>query len=270
MRIENEPYLPLVVEAHTVGDDRLLYLTHYREQNGDLIHDGEMVFGIKESGHLRFHEVAVQNALTGGEMRDYDREFADIFSRNILEQGFALEAVKQQAAEVQIEHDVKPTAQSSQAVTAVETTDVLPQPSEASAHKHEAVEIAKVSTPRELVEKAQKAAGYIGNTELGDTLAVVLSTQSSRLTDVEIPAPLQAQMQTAIGLARNKQQSEFAAEILPMAQQLLENATRAGLTRSSNTDKGRVTAFEGQNYSVRCRENGEKQEFKVLCHKTRD
>ena len=75
-------------------------------------------------------------------------------------------------------------------------------------------------------------------------------------------------MQTAIGLARNKQQSEFAAEILPMAQRLLENAKRAGLTRSSSTDKGRVTAFEGQNYSVRCRENGEKQEFKVLCHRS--
>ena len=75
-------------------------------------------------------------------------------------------------------------------------------------------------------------------------------------------------MQTAIGLARNKQQTEFAAEILPMAQQLLENAQKAGLTRSSNTDKGQVTAFEGQNYSVRCRDNGERQEFKVLCHKT--
>ena len=48
LRIENEPYLPLVVEAHTVGDDRLLYLTHYREQNGDLIHDGEMVFAIRK------------------------------------------------------------------------------------------------------------------------------------------------------------------------------------------------------------------------------
>ncbi|KPQ31203.1 MAG: hypothetical protein HLUCCA11_24275 [Phormidesmis priestleyi Ana] len=53
-----------------------------------------------------------------------------------------------------------------------------------------------------------------------------------------------------------------------MAQQLLENANRAGLTRSSNTEKGTVTAFEGQNYSVRCRENGDKQEFKVLCHRT--
>jgi len=66
----------------------------------------------------------------------------------------------------------------------------------------------------------------------------------------------------------SKKESEFAAEILPMAQQLLENANRAGLTRSSNTEKGTVTAFEGQNYSVRCRENGDEQEFKVLCHRT--
>ncbi|KPQ32873.1 MAG: methyltransferase domain-containing protein [Phormidesmis priestleyi Ana] len=267
LRIENEPYLPLVVEAHTVGGDRQLYLTHYREQNGDLIHDGEMVFGIKESGHLRFQEVAVQNALTGGEMRDYDREFADIFSRNILEQGFALEAVKQQAAEVQTQENVEPATQSTQTAAVGETTDSLPQLAEAPTPGHKDVEVAQVCTPRELVEKAQKAAGYIGNTELGYTLAAVLSTQSS-LTEIEIPAPLQAQMQTAIGLARNKQQSEFAAEILPMAQLLLENANRAGLTRSSSTDKGRVTAFEGQNYSVRCRENADKQELKVLCHRT--
>jgi hypothetical protein len=268
LRIENEPYLPLVIEAHTVGDDRQLYLTHYREQNSDLIHDGEMVFGIKESGHLRFREAAVQNALTGGEMRDYDREFADIFSKNILEQGFALEAVKQQAAETQIEQDLEPAPQSLQTVEAVETATILPQVSEATTSQHEALEIAQVSTPRELVEKAQRAAGYIGSTELGDILAAVLSTQSSRLQSIQIPAPLQAQVQTAIGLARNKQQSEFAAEILPMAQRLLENAVKAGLTRSSNTDKGRVTGFEGQNYSVRCRENGEKKEFKILCHKT--
>ena len=266
LRIENEPYLPLVVEAHMVVNDRLLYLTHYREQNGDLIHDGEMVFGIKESGHLRFQEVAVQNALTGGEMRDYDREFANIFSKNILEQGFALEAVRQQVAEVQTKQDVEPTAQFPQTVAMGKATDILPQPAEASTHEHEAV-VTKVFTAREIVEKARRASEYIGNTELGNTLTAVLKTQSSRLTDVEVSAPLQAQMQTAMGLARNKQQSEFAAEILPMAQQLLRNATRAGLTRSSNTEKGRVTVFEGQNYSVRCRENGEKREFKVLCHR---
>ena len=99
LKIENEPYLPLVIEAHGVGGDRQLYLTHYREQNGDLIHDGEMIFEIKERGHLLFKETAVQNALTGGEMRGYDRAFADIFSKNILEQGFAIEAAKQQISE---------------------------------------------------------------------------------------------------------------------------------------------------------------------------
>ena len=268
LRIENEPYLPLVVEAHTVGNDRLLYLTHYREQNGDFIHDGEMVFAIKESGHLRFQEVAVQNALTGGEIRGYDREFAAIFSKNILEQGFSIVAVKQQAAEAQIERNVEPTVQSLQAVEIIETATILPQTSVAATLEQEAIEIAQATTPRAIVEKAQRAAGYIGDTELGDVLTTVLSTQSNSLADIEIPAVLHAQVHTAIGLARNKQQTEFATEILPMAQQLLENAQKAGLTRSSNTDKGQVTAFEGQNYSVRCRDNGDRQEFKVLCHKT--
>ncbi|MEM9002724.1 MAG: strawberry notch C-terminal domain-containing protein [Cyanobacteria bacterium P01_F01_bin.86] len=243
LRIENTPYLPLVVEAHTVSDRRQLYLTHYREQNGDLIHDGEIVFSIKNSGHLIFQEVAVQNALTGSERRDYDREFANLFSRNVLEQGFAIAAVRQQAAEAKA---------------------ALPQGS--TQNPEEVIE--QVSTPRALVEKAEKAAEYVGNTELGNTLAVILGAHRNELQDVEIPVPLQAQIHTVIGLARNKQQSEFAAEILPMAQRLLTNAVKAGLTRSSNTEKGKVTAFEGKNYSVRCRENGGNQEFKVLCHKT--
>jgi hypothetical protein len=34
------------------------------------------------------------------------------------------------------------------------------------------------------------------------------------------------------------------------------------------TENGKVTAFEGQNYSVRCRESEAKQELKVLCHRT--
>jgi hypothetical protein len=266
-KIENEPYLPLVIEAHTVEGDRLLYLTHYREQNGDLIHDGEMVFAIKESGRLRFREVAVQNALTGSEMRDYDREFADIFSRNILDQGFAVEALKQQVSETLMEDSPELTNHSMQTGEANKEATALPQIMATNAPS-DAVEEAQVTTPRELVEKAQRAAEYTGNTELGDMLAAVLNTQSSGRLKVEIPASLQAQMQTVIGLARNQQQTEFAAEILPMAHQLLENAARAGLTRSSHTESGKVTAFEGQNYSVRCRESGEKQELKVLCHRT--
>ena len=97
-KIENDPYMPLVVEAHKVGSgNRELYLTHYFEQNGDLIHDGEMVFKISQDGQLILDQTAVQNGLMGGEMRGYDRKFAEMFSKNILEQGFAVAALKQQA-----------------------------------------------------------------------------------------------------------------------------------------------------------------------------
>ena len=264
LKIENEPYLPLVIEAHGVGGDRQLYLTHYREQNGDLIHDGEMVFGIKERGHLRFRETAVQNALTGGEMRGYDRVFADIFSKNILEQGFAIEAAKQQISEVQVEQPeesvVLPTVSSKLDIAQPEAK-ALEQPSEVA-------EDTNVMMPKQLVEKAQKAAKYIENGELSDRLGAVLSKQAPEQSDIQIPASLQAQVQTTLGLARNKQQTEFATAILPMAQQLLKNAASAGLTRSSQTERGKVTAFEGKNYAIRCRQSGEKQELKVLCHKT--
>ena len=85
LRIENEPYLPLVVERH---DDRL-YLTHYREVNFDLIHDGEIVFELSDTGHLNLRETAVQNPFTGGESRRLDKNFGATFAQNILAQGFA-------------------------------------------------------------------------------------------------------------------------------------------------------------------------------------
>lgn len=99
LRIENEPWMPLVVEAHDIGDHKNVYLTHYREQNGDLIHDGEMVFKLREDGHLSFEETAVQY-FHGGEVRNYDKNFAEIFSANVLEQGFA-EAAREKLAEAE-------------------------------------------------------------------------------------------------------------------------------------------------------------------------
>jgi predicted RNA methylase len=85
LKVENEPYIPLVVERH----GNRLYLTHYLEQNGDTFIDSEMVFGVKDSGQLAFRETAVQNPFTGGESRAPDRGFAQTFSRNLLHQGFA-------------------------------------------------------------------------------------------------------------------------------------------------------------------------------------
>ena len=66
LRIENEPYIPLVVERH--GDQ--LYLTHYLTQNGDMFIDTEMVLGISDQGLLTLQETAVQSL--GGEYRGYE------------------------------------------------------------------------------------------------------------------------------------------------------------------------------------------------------
>ena len=94
LRIEHEPYIPLVVERQ----GHALMFTHYLEQNGDTFIDAEMVFTIQPNGQLQFKETAVQDPIRGGEWRSPDRLFAQVFSRNILEQGFA------EAARKQVEH----------------------------------------------------------------------------------------------------------------------------------------------------------------------
>ncbi|MGA7934968.1 MAG: hypothetical protein WCA35_15585, partial [Kovacikia sp.] len=92
-RIENEPYIPLVIERQ--GNE--LMFTHYLEQNGDTFIDAEMVFTIQPNGQLQFKETAVQDPIRGGEWREPDRLFAQVFSRNILQQGFAEAAKAPQA-----------------------------------------------------------------------------------------------------------------------------------------------------------------------------
>lgn len=101
-RIENEPFIPLVVERQ--GNE--LYLTHYRTQNGDMFIDSEMVFRVRGEGHLEFKETAVQS-LRGGESRQPDRAFAQIFSKNIVQQGFAEAAQAQAQAQAQAEPPVE-------------------------------------------------------------------------------------------------------------------------------------------------------------------
>ncbi|MEO1396074.1 MAG: strawberry notch C-terminal domain-containing protein [Cyanobacteria bacterium J06634_5] len=97
-KILNDPYIPLVIERP--GDD--LCFTHYLSQNGDTYIDTEMVFTFQQNGRLKFKEVAVPNALQGGELRGYDPAFAKIFAKNIVAQGFveaAREQLQQQADE---------------------------------------------------------------------------------------------------------------------------------------------------------------------------
>lgn len=82
--IKNPPYQDLVIERH--GND--LYFTHYYDQNGDRIMDGEMIWTVDNTGALSLKETAVQNTIRGGELRARDNSFANIFSRNLIHQGF--------------------------------------------------------------------------------------------------------------------------------------------------------------------------------------
>ncbi|MBP5977651.1 strawberry notch C-terminal domain-containing protein, partial [Brasilonema sp. CT11] len=88
-RIENEPYIPLVIERH----DNRLYLTHYLTENWDTFIDSEMVFTIDRDGGLTLAETAVTSL--GREWRGCDRSYATMFSKNLLHQGFG-DAMREQ------------------------------------------------------------------------------------------------------------------------------------------------------------------------------
>lgn len=88
LKVENSPYMDLVIERlPDSGGDRL-YLTHYFRSNGDSVMDAEMVFSIRKNGTLRLAETATQNPFRGGELRGRDVSFANMFSKNLVDQGF--------------------------------------------------------------------------------------------------------------------------------------------------------------------------------------
>lgn len=86
--ISNSPFMDLVIERQPYPTGDRLILTHYFEQNGDLVLDAEMVFLLTKDGHLKLAETATQNPVRGGESRGRDGSFANMFSRNLLDQGF--------------------------------------------------------------------------------------------------------------------------------------------------------------------------------------
>ena len=95
-RFEQQSYLPFVIERH----GERVYLSHYAELNGDHYIDAEMVFQIGQRGNLSLLETASYNSLTGGELRNKDYSFADLFSGNLLAQGWAeaMQASRQSVA----------------------------------------------------------------------------------------------------------------------------------------------------------------------------
>ena len=99
LRIENPPFLPLSIERH----GRTATVTHYYEQNGDLVPDPDMEFEITPDGRwlpvaIQFATGAYKRAITFDEdgrklvnpreLRD-QIEFSNMWARNLIAQGFA-------------------------------------------------------------------------------------------------------------------------------------------------------------------------------------
>ncbi len=101
---ENGPYMPLSAEiiSHTESGE-LMAVSHTYVQNGDLMRDPEVVFLCGKDGNfypvefrndgLPVHDNAVE--WDGGKMKGYRpgmqasiASFADVFVRNLREQGF--------------------------------------------------------------------------------------------------------------------------------------------------------------------------------------
>ncbi len=107
LRLENEPWLPLVVERHGFE----VSIAHYREQNGDLVPDPEMTFSLRPNwlwkpltinpGGFGEQTVArlVQDA-AGRPTVEYSprllreaQSFARVWAQNLRAQGFLGDAV---------------------------------------------------------------------------------------------------------------------------------------------------------------------------------
>jgi Domain of unknown function (DUF6908) len=116
IRLENEPYMRLVIEAIGTGPRGLplVSVAHNGEQNEDAMQDPEMTFEIDAAG--QWHPITFQNAYTGtyqvAVWEDADRllmrprlvaelkSFARSWNKNIGEQGFVEVARKLAAARV--------------------------------------------------------------------------------------------------------------------------------------------------------------------------
>ena len=105
LKLVNGSYTDLIIERLPDPDGENLYLTHYLESNGDRFIDSEMVFSIAPDGRLVLSETAIQHPVRGGELRGRDTSFANMFSKNLLDQGFAKAKVLWQDDE----HDVEQT-----------------------------------------------------------------------------------------------------------------------------------------------------------------
>ncbi|MDA0269352.1 MAG: hypothetical protein O3A14_20945, partial [Cyanobacteria bacterium] len=80
--LKNPPFEDLAIERQ--GD--LLLFTHYYDQNGDRVPDGEIAFQLFPNGQLKLAYTAAH--FQGMESRGLDRKFAGVMARNFTAQGF--------------------------------------------------------------------------------------------------------------------------------------------------------------------------------------
>ena len=104
LKIENDPYMALVIEAIEEGPSRLpaVSITHYGEQNGDLMRDPEMCFELKDNELSAFYyrndyvgvEQWSRNIVRGqyvqlANLHAQHQRFARTWDNNLRLQGFA-------------------------------------------------------------------------------------------------------------------------------------------------------------------------------------
>ena len=106
LRIENEPFMPLVIEAWNTGEGHIVSVAHYWTLNGDSMRDPEVVMigegrilSFQQDPHV-YNEPAVREETPGGvvwkvEPKIYAsiHSFTKLWARNIKAQGF-IEAAK--------------------------------------------------------------------------------------------------------------------------------------------------------------------------------
>jgi hypothetical protein len=127
LRVENEPYNPLVIERH---NDQL-YLTQYQTQNDEILLDAEMVFQVSTDGKLILSETATQDLSQGGEQRSVSESFARTFAENLLRNGFD-DALVKLTQDPTVQAQVKPEpAPQTDTEAKLEKDEPLPEAQEA-------------------------------------------------------------------------------------------------------------------------------------------
>ena len=111
--IENPPYMRLVIEDIGVGPrgHQAISVAHYFKQNGDLCQDPELCFElIPQRGHVVYEPLSFQQAIppvyqevfeNGPASKNHRLKrqlaaFAEMWDRNLQEQGFVTAAAQQQ------------------------------------------------------------------------------------------------------------------------------------------------------------------------------